>query len=195
MEYSQVLQDVDVLTNSGSETLGDVFEPPASRTKLSAEQRNRMLALFKHFDHDDNDFISEREIRIGLTKLGNPPTIAEAKKMVNQLDLSHGHGRDGYIDFEEFLTGIIHRRCLLFQALYCQHKLTGKPTSANEIAPNAEKLGISKATDEQEHDPRARLKQLIAKNTNKTSTKTSAQNRRTSTSGALSFSARFNPLV
>ena len=58
-----------------------------------------------------------RDLRVGLSRLGNAPSENEAKRMIAQLDLARGARGDGSVDFEEFCLGLLHRRCDLFLAM------------------------------------------------------------------------------
>ena len=91
--------------------------------------------MFDFFDLDKERHISKRELRIGLSALGQPPTDSDAKRMISQLDLSRGRSGDGQVDFEEFCLGLLHRRCDLYLALYEPDKKTcrGTPVTASDL--------------------------------------------------------------
>ncbi|KAJ8604713.1 hypothetical protein CTAYLR_006555 [Chrysophaeum taylorii] len=155
--------EIDVL----SDEFADMFALPEETNprKLSTEDRRRLLELFGHFDRDGNNHISEHELRVGLSSLGNPPSVSEAQRMITQLDLGRGGRSDGFVDFEEFLIGLLHRRCLLYKAMYEGHKLTGKPTSADEALNSRDKEDLARLKRLDALDPRARLTAVLSAQT------------------------------
>lgn len=161
------LGEINVLTEPGAEKFLDLFYLPdeTNPRKLSGDDRQRLMRLYAHFDRDQHQHISERDVRIGLSQLGNPPTVDEAKRMIAQLDLGRGRGSDGFVDFEEFALGLLHRRCLLYKALYDGHKLTGKPTRVDEESDQNERARLRKVAKQDAADPRARLSAVISAQT------------------------------
>jgi hypothetical protein len=117
--------------------------------------------LFDFFDLDKERHISKRELRIGLSALGQPPTDGDAKRMISQLDLSRGRSGDGQVDFEEFCLGLLHRRCDLYLALYepDKKKCTGTPVTASDLDKTRSK---DKGGKETAADSRKRLSAVIS---------------------------------
>ena len=113
---AELLSEIDVTTEEGLERFLERFELPDCHNPrdLTGDDRQRLLRLFDFFDLDKERHISKRELRIGLSALGQPPTDSDAKRMIAQLDLSRGRSGDGQVDFEEFCLGLLHRRCDLY---------------------------------------------------------------------------------
>lgn len=165
-----MVESLDVLTEEGSDQFDDAFYLPAETNprQLKEEDRLRLLRLFGRFDRDGNNRVSQREIRIGLTEFGNPPTKAEADQIISQLDLKRGGASDGFVDFEEFALGLLHRRCLLYKALYERHALSGTPASVDEPMDTAERTALSKLRNKS--DARAHLSAVISAQTGRRAT-------------------------
>ncbi|XP_064623300.1 calmodulin-like [Lineus longissimus] len=66
---------------------------------ISPERLEALKKAFSVYDKDGNGRISSSELRKTLQAMGDNPTEAEAKTMLNAVDKDE----NGYIDFEEFL--------------------------------------------------------------------------------------------
>ena len=162
---AELLREVDVTTDEGLERFLERFELPdcTNPRDLSGDDRQRLLRLFDFFDLDKERHISQQELRIGLSALGQPPSEAEAKRMVQQLDLSRGRRGDGQVDFEEFCLGLLHRRCDLYLALYEPDK---KPCRGTPVrACDLDKRVAPTAGAETTADSRKRLSAVISAHT------------------------------
>lgn len=49
--------------------------------------RDKIMALFKQFDYDDDEFISKDNIKAAFTKLGREMTDEEVKQIVEEHDV------------------------------------------------------------------------------------------------------------
>lgn len=156
--------DIDILTETGFELFLERFELPEEHNprNLDGAGRQRLLRLFDHFDVDGSRAISHKELRVGLSRLHNAPTDAEAKKMITQLDLSRGGRKNGAVDFEEFCIGLLHRRCDLYLALYAQKRLTGVPVEPEDLAADEEPDATAAAKGAAGLDSRQRLSAVIS---------------------------------
>ena len=72
------------------------------------------------FDVDGSGRITHTELRGGMVKMGFCCAEAEARAMVDQLDLARGKkgGADGELDFKEFVRGVLNADSLLRTRLY-----------------------------------------------------------------------------
>ena len=160
---AELLNEIDVTTEEGSERFLERFELPDCHNPrdLTGDDRQRLLRLFDFFDLDKELHISKRELRIGLSALGQPPTDSDAKRMISQLDLSRGRSGDGQVDFEEFCLGLLHRRCDLYLALYEPDKkrCNGTPVTASDLDKIRSK---DKGGKETAADSRKRLSAVIS---------------------------------
>ena len=156
--------DVDVLTEDGLATFLDRFDLPEARAPrdLDGAGRQRLLRLFDHFDGNGSRQISARELRIGLSRLHNAPTQAEAERMIAQLDLGRGRKANGAVDFEEFAMGLLARRCDLYRALYAQHRLSGVAVEPGDLEDDGADDARTTAKAAATLDSRRRLSAVIS---------------------------------
>ena len=157
--------EIDILTESGFETFLERFDLPEVHNPrdLDGAGRQRLLRLFEHFDVDGSRCISHRELRVGLSRLHNPPTDGEARKMITQLDLSRGGRKNGAVDFEEFCIGLLHRRCDLYLALYGQKRLKGVCVEPEDLEKEPERPASAEAdAGRAAVDSRQRLSAVIS---------------------------------
>ncbi|KAJ1462741.1 hypothetical protein M885DRAFT_557527 [Pelagophyceae sp. CCMP2097] len=126
--------DLDVLTEAGSAAFARRYPLPEETVvrHFDASDRLRMKRLFALFGAGESERISKRDVSETLRGLGNPPSADEAGRMISQLDTAKHGPKDGAIDFEEFCVGLVHRRCLLYQALYNRHQLSGDDLDGDE---------------------------------------------------------------
>lgn len=88
--------------------------------EMSATEKIDMEQLFALFDVDGSGRITHTELRGGMVKMGFCCAEAEARAMVDQLDLARGKkgGADGELDFKEFVRGVLNADSLLRTRLY-----------------------------------------------------------------------------
>ena len=88
--------------------------------EMSATEKIDMEQLFSLFDADGSGRITHAELRAGMVKMGFCCAEAEARAMVDQLDLARGKkgGADGELDFKEFVRGVLNADSLLRTRLY-----------------------------------------------------------------------------
>jgi len=57
-----------------------------------------LYALFKHFDTDNSNYITQENIKEALSKIGQSVSEDQIQEMILQHDIT----KDGQISFEEF---------------------------------------------------------------------------------------------
>ncbi|KAJ1459490.1 hypothetical protein M885DRAFT_511488 [Pelagophyceae sp. CCMP2097] len=117
VDESSLPREHDVLSAAGSAAFAERYPLP------SAGDGAGVRRLFAVFDVDGDGGISRHEVRATLKTLGNAPSEGEADRMISQLDVIGE--RDGVVDLGEFRAGLATQKCLLYQALYARHKLSG----------------------------------------------------------------------
>lgn len=68
--------------------------------EITEEQRNQFKEAFRLFDKSGTGVISARELGNLMKSLGQTPTEAELRDLVNEIDING----DGEIDFDEFVA-------------------------------------------------------------------------------------------
>jgi calmodulin len=68
--------------------------------ELTPEQINEFKTAFSLFDKDGDGTITAKELDTVMRSIGQNPTEAELKDMINEVDVDG----NGTIDFDEFLT-------------------------------------------------------------------------------------------
>ena len=93
--------------------------------EMTPQEKIDMQALFSLFDTDGSAKITHVELREGLLKMSFDCSEADAKAMVDQLDLARGSksGSDGELDFKEFVRGVLNKDSLLRSRLYPVHEV------------------------------------------------------------------------
>jgi len=93
----EIIDEVDV--NHYGKIRYSEFLAATLNTKEHLTQEH-LWQVFKHFDIDNTDFITEDNLRHAMERAGKPIDDSEIKLMIQEADFTH----DGQISFKEFCT-------------------------------------------------------------------------------------------
>ena len=85
-------------TDNSGEIDFDEFKRVMGSSFSKKYSRQELQAAFKKFDADNNGYITTKELRDILSRLGRQVTHKDAESMIRQLDTSG----DGKLSFDEF---------------------------------------------------------------------------------------------
>ncbi|KAL3518352.1 hypothetical protein ACH5RR_020941 [Cinchona calisaya] len=110
---------------------------------LTEEQIIELKEAFKHFDKDDDECITTKELGTVMRSLRQNPTVAELQDMINEVDAD----LDGAIDFPEFLILIARKMKVLVHPLE-KHSVTRDGENTNKADAEGGKCKVKKAEGE-----------------------------------------------
>ena len=88
---------------SGSIDFEEFLDLIAGKMKTFGDTEKSIRKAFRVLDKDGDGFITVRELKDVMTKLGEKLTMKEVEELVNEADMNG----DGRIDMEEFVQMMI----------------------------------------------------------------------------------------
>ena len=73
------------------------------QTLENVDQTAEIKEAFKMFDRDGNGYIDIKELRMVITRIGQPLTPADADELMREADLD-GNGKLDYTEFARMIT-------------------------------------------------------------------------------------------
>uniref|UniRef100_A0A6G5ABV6 Putative mitochondrial carrier protein n=1 Tax=Rhipicephalus microplus TaxID=6941 RepID=A0A6G5ABV6_RHIMP len=118
--------------------------PPHYYPELPTEVEERLEKLFRKLDVNEDGRIDINDLTAGLRKLGLPHSPGSVERFITVSDT----GKDGTVDFAEFVHYIIEHEKNLMVVFKSLDANSDGSLDANEIRTSFQKLGIQIETDE-----------------------------------------------
>ena len=135
-ELFELLHRVDKSDKWSRQTKGTTFPIEVKLLRCLAQNKKRLIDIFRSFDEDGNGTLSHEEFYNGMMRLGIGVTKKDIKGLINLVDTNN----DGEIDYRETLDHFEHRSRKFHHGK--------RKTSLLTVSSNDENIRLSETMDE-----------------------------------------------